>query len=144
MFCISKPPTSSSLLWNMSGLFLFIYTRFNKTRHLLQYRLHIGEVLGIRNRGRRMVGTDRSTRLWRPLTIGTLTLFEAKIRFLVFVPIWQFFDIAFHIQFASTNRCTCHGAVNWYYRLVYRSVPLLNGSFPASFSFFSSFSYSWQ
>ena len=46
---------------------LFVYFRhFHDTISITQIEKSVDGVLGIRTRGRRMVGTDETTELWRP------------------------------------------------------------------------------
>ena len=66
--------------WANPGLFLFIFVLFSLQ---FQYKLKksIDGVLGIRTQGRRMVGADETTELWRPPyseKIYTLQLFQQR------------------------------------------------------------------
>ena len=46
---------------------LFVYFRhFLDTISIIQIEKSVDEVLGIQTRGRRMVGADETTELWRP------------------------------------------------------------------------------
>ena len=54
--------------WAYPGLFLFIFPSFLVTISIIQIEKSIEGVHGIRTRGRRMVGTDKTTELCRPPT----------------------------------------------------------------------------
>ena len=56
--------------WSNRGHFLFIFILFSLQ---FQYKLNksIDGVLGIQTQGRRMVGADETTELWRPLATDT-------------------------------------------------------------------------
>ena len=62
------------LILNMDcpSLFLFIFVLFH-IRIQLQIEKSVDGVLGIRTRGHRMVGTDKTTELWRPPNISIIT-----------------------------------------------------------------------
>ena len=53
--------------WASPGLF-FYFRSFLVTISILQIEKSIDGVLGIRTRGRRVVGADETTELWRPPT----------------------------------------------------------------------------
>ena len=66
--CSTYDKTASWLFfkkWANHGLFLFIFCSFLITISI-QIEKSVDGVLGIRTRGRRMVGTDETTELWRP------------------------------------------------------------------------------
>ena len=48
------------------GLFLVYFHHFLTTISTIQIEKSIDGVLGIQTQGRRMVGTDKTTELWRP------------------------------------------------------------------------------
>ena len=51
--------------WAILGLFWFIFVLFS-LQFQYQLKKSVDGVLGIRTRGRRMVGADETTELWRP------------------------------------------------------------------------------
>ena len=57
--------TSSFKKWANPGLF-FVYFRSFLITISIQIEKSIDGVLGIRTRGRRMVGADETTELWQP------------------------------------------------------------------------------
>ena len=57
-FLLKKGPIPAS--------FLFIFRYFLITISIIQIEKSLDGVLGIRTRGRRMVGADKTTELWRP------------------------------------------------------------------------------
>ena len=52
-------------MWAYPGLF-FVYFRPYHITNQLQIEKSVDGVLEIRTQGRRMVGTDETTELWRP------------------------------------------------------------------------------
>ena len=59
------------LIWANPGLF-FIYFRPFHITNQLQIEKSVDGMLGIRTRGRRMVGADKTTELWRPPVLAKL------------------------------------------------------------------------
>ena len=51
--------------WANPGLFLFLFLFFSRYNFNTNWK-SIDGVLGIRTQGRRMVGADETTELWRP------------------------------------------------------------------------------
>ena len=66
---------------------LFVYFRHFLVTISIQIEKSIDGVLGIRTRGRRMVGADETTELWRPRPRVALT-FPAKLRSRFFL--WKY------------------------------------------------------
>ena len=52
--------------WTNPGLILFIFVFFLDAISIIQIEKSVDVVLGIRTRGSRMVGADKTTELWRP------------------------------------------------------------------------------
>ena len=52
--------------WANPGLFLVYFRSFLITISIIQIERSIDGVLGIQTQGRRMVGADETTELWRP------------------------------------------------------------------------------
>ena len=58
------------------GLFLFIFILFLVTISIIQIEKSVDGVLGIRTKGRRMIGTDKTTELWQPPMVLNLLLWQ--------------------------------------------------------------------
>ena len=65
MFSLELGTLTIFLKWANPSLF-FVYFRSFPTTISIQIEKSIDGVLGIRTRGRRMVGADKTTELWRP------------------------------------------------------------------------------
>ena len=69
---------------------LFVYFRSSLITISIQIEKSIDGVLGIRTRGRRLVGTDKTTELWRPPCIKVCFRAQLAERF---VPLGLWFEL---------------------------------------------------